>query len=255
MSNSNDNPLIGFFILSAVTLGIAYACVWYDAERVAVVMTLLWGLIGGATLLSMITLPWNLYFEAKSLLEDQGYATDKGKEVKEKDKSDAKKLAKLLLLLCMALHIGTATGLGIYTYFNPSMMGTVFASAFLISVMFRPMASFYAYQMERLKVLRGELRFPRDDVHLLKSRVDRLEPKQEDVKHQVDSVTNSLNAFKDNVSLRVTGVDERLTDTKRHYDEQIDKICREFERSIERLTEDKELLRGIKAFIRLVKDT
>ncbi|MDF1663770.1 MAG: hypothetical protein P1V97_18515 [Planctomycetota bacterium] len=253
MAKSKENPLLGFFVLAAITLGITYFFV--GEEKLYIVYNLAWGIIGGATLLSMITLPWNLYFEAKALIEDQSYATDKGKEVKEKDKKDAKKLAKLLLVLCMALHIGTAAGVGIYTYFVPTMMGTVFAAAFLISVMFRPMASFYAYQMERLSVLRGELRFPRDDVHLLKSRVDKLEPQQKDLRHSVESVTSSLNAFKDNINVRVDGVDGRLTDTKQHYDDQIDKICREFERSIERLTEDKELLRGIKAFIRLVKDT
>jgi len=134
-------------------------------------------------------------------------------------------------------------------------MGYVLASAFLISVMFRPMASFYEYQMKRLGELRGELRFPRDDVHLLKSRVDTLEPAQEHLRDNFEQVTNSLNAFKDIINTRVTGVDDRLTGTKRHHDDQIDKICLEFERSIERLTEDKELLRGIKAFIRLVKDT
>lgn len=253
MSKSNENPLIGFFILAAIALGIAYFVV--GEEKIHIVYNLAWAIVGGATLLTMITLPWNLYFEARALIEDQAYAADKGKELKEKDRADAKKLAKLLLILCIALHISTAAGVGIYTYFEPTTMGYVFASAFLISVMFRPMASFYAYQMERLKVLRGDLRFPRDDVHLLKSRVDNLEPGHKDLKLEVASMNSSLQAMKDNLNERITGVDERLTGTKRHYDEQIDKICREFERSIERLTEDKELLRGIKAFIRLVKET
>jgi hypothetical protein len=249
MRKSDGSALIGFVFFALLTLLISYAF----SKNIDFVFKIGLGFLGTTILLGMITLPWNLYFEVQGLLEDQGNAGERGTEIKEKDRVDARRLAKRLFILCMALHFGTAIGVTIYTQYSPNPMGYFFAGAFALSATFRPLASFYKFQMARLRVLRGELRFPRDDIVLLKNRVDKLEPQLKDQEHDLRQLDSSHTTFSESSQRRLNGLEEQLTKNARHFDDQIEKISGEFERSIERLTEDKELLRGIKAFLKLVK--
>lgn len=58
-------------------------------------------------------------------------------------------------------------------------------------------------------------------------------------------------------ALRVEGTALRASvgQQERSFQHKVDRVCDEFTRAIERLTEDQELLRGMRSFIRLVKET
>src|SRR4028118_793863 len=62
-------------------------------------------------LLVIVTVPWNIHFEAKAVLDEAATSKDKGIAVDEKQIQYAKVVAKRSLLVAIALHLLSAVGL------------------------------------------------------------------------------------------------------------------------------------------------
>lgn len=246
----------GFFISASIFALIFYlvGTLFFDTDA-TLIFNIAWSILGIGGLLTLITLPWNLYFEARALIIDQKEAKELGREVKPEKLEDAKKLAKRLLFLCLSLHIFTGSAIAIYTFMVPNPVGLPFAALFLISAVFRPLASYYQYQMEQLRQLRTELFFPREDVNVLRAELKTAVTQMDSTYHALQRLEQSVSKNTELHATRFHDLERNINHQKRDFDEKVDKVCHEFTRSIEKLTQDQDVLRGIKALVTMIKSS
>ena len=220
---------------------------------------ILFGLFG---LAGILKLPWDLYFEARSLLLDQRESIARGIDISKDDQDYAKKTSYRLFFLCLAIHFlaaGLSAGI---SYFSGGKIGYAFAGFFLVSTLFRPLGAFYQHMKARLNSMRSRAKYPREDVLSLLKKVKHLESgfdargqtlSQEAVERQqrFEEFSRELQR----AERRQNCLEEKITSKSQDYSAKVDRVLREFQDSISRLTSEKEILEGMRAFVRLVKES
>ncbi|WP_246275794.1 hypothetical protein, partial [Brasilonema bromeliae] len=134
--------------------------------------------IGGASfwwLLVIVTVPWNVYFQAKEVLAEGSQSTEKGIPVDEKQLEYVKVLARRSLVVALALHLFSAISLYLLAATGISAVGYVSSGAALLLTGLRPAVSAYEYLYARLVMIRQEWKYPREDVVELRFRFNTLE--------------------------------------------------------------------------------
>lgn len=223
---------------------------WVDGSRVLDGAMVLGGLFGS---LLVLKLPWDLYFAARHLRAEQEESERKGIAVDPEDVAFATTSSRRLLGLCLFSH-SAAAGLAAGTsYLSGGQLGYYFSAFFLVSTTFRPMGSFYTHMMARLMALRSRTRHPREDVLELRNRVASLESALRKVQSEEDKLGTELRQLTLRSDKGREALGAELRGLERNFTTKVEKVCHEFELSIEKLTEDKNLLEGIRAFVRMVK--
>lgn len=238
-------------VMGAVVTAVLNRFGWID---LSLIISLALHIVGFLAVIALIKLPWDLYFEARGLIDDQEASERRGKSVTPQDRGEARVLLRRLLLLCLSLHFGLAAVLAVATAVLDGSYGYYYAAAFALSAACRPLTAYYRYQMGRLRRLRGELNFPRDDIQALKNRLAQLESVAPHTARQAEQLERQLGQLQQSTDERVTKAEAAARKQALDYDEKVDRVCREFSRSIEQLTDDKVLLGGLKAFVRMVKN-
>jgi hypothetical protein len=247
-TNFSSVILTIFLILAGM---VAYYLNWIDATNLLSVSMSVIALVG---LLIILKLPWDLYFEARDILAEQRESLRRGIEIPQEDQTYTQKMETKLLVICLSLHLITAVVISLATHYSGGTIGYYFAGFYLLSTAFRPMASFYVVQKRRFASLRTRCKVPREDsvnfareIKELKEGLESLEELQKDHSSQWEErfleLGNSLKEIKTE-----GGSHFRLLDQK------MERVLLEFTRSIEKLTEDKELLRGIRAFVKVIRE-
>ena len=134
--------------------------------------------IGGASfewLLVIVTVPWNVHFQAKEVLAEGALSAEKGIPVDEKQLKYVTVLAKRSLLVAIALHLLSTASLYILAATGISVVGYVSSAAALLLTALRPAIRAYEYLYARLTMIRQEWKYPREDIVELRHRVETME--------------------------------------------------------------------------------
>ncbi len=203
---------------------------------------------GVVMLYSVLRFPWDLYMEARGLYRDQRESQRREMEISQSDIKYAQKTARWLLAFSLGSHLlCAAVALAVTTF---SSLGYWFAGFFLLATLLRPSAIVYAHIKVRLLEMRQRARYPREDVVSLLTKVDTLMTRQaafENMQEQQKKTTDEqLSGF----SRKVQHQQAQLAS----FDHKVDRVCNEMTKSVERLTDDRELLRGMRTFVRMVKE-
>ncbi len=209
------------------------------------------GLIG---LVLLVKLPWDLYMEARGLIADQRDARKRDIAVDPEEERYAKRAARRLLAVCIGLHVVTAAVVGAATWASGGSLGYFFAGFYLLSTFFRPAVALYRHLVRRLRELRGRTRYPREDVVTLVARVRDLERELEERGEASKETRCAFEASLDRLGQRVDALDREHRVRVAAFEDQVALVLRELERTVDRLTEDRELLAGIRAFVKVVKE-
>jgi hypothetical protein len=126
-------------------------------------------------LLVIVTVPWNIHFEAKAVLDDAAVSAEKGITVDEKQVKYAKVVAERSLIVAIALHLFSAVGLYTLAATGISAIGYITSGAALLLTLLRPAVRTYEYLAARLAMIRQELSYPREDIWELRNRCGTLE--------------------------------------------------------------------------------
>ncbi|MEM8545181.1 MAG: hypothetical protein AAGF66_14470 [Cyanobacteria bacterium P01_H01_bin.119] len=126
-------------------------------------------------LLAIVTLPWNVYFEAKGTLTEAEASRRREIKVDELQIAYVQTVAQRALLIAIALHLLSAAGLYALAATGISAIGYISSVAALLLTGLRPAVSFYQYVAMRLQDVRRTIKYPREDVVALKLRVTELE--------------------------------------------------------------------------------
>lgn len=137
-------------------------------------------------LLVIVTVPWNVHFEAKEVLNEAEISQKKGIPVDAQQVNYAKKIAKGALGVAISLHILSAMGFYTLAITGISSLGYVSSGAALFLTFLRPILRGYQYLAARLAAIRQQIQYPREDVLELQHRFNVLEDKIKRIEEQLD---------------------------------------------------------------------
>ncbi|WP_327174075.1 hypothetical protein OG599_01505 [Streptomyces sp. NBC_01335] len=114
----------------------------------AVIACLLW-------LRLLLTLPWNLYFRARSVLAEIAVSRDEGLVISQARDDEAARIARMTLGAAVAGHAVTALLVLAATLVLGGRAGYWVAAFYLLSTFFRPAGAYFA-QLRFLRLLRAD---------------------------------------------------------------------------------------------------
>ncbi|MFI0367877.1 hypothetical protein ACH35V_08350 [Actinomadura sp. 1N219] len=202
-----------------------------------------------AWLVLLLTVPWNVYFQAVGLLEEIRVSKERGLDVPSGSNDEARRIAARMKTAAVGAHVLSAALVAAVTYFSGADIGYYFAAFYLVSTSFRPAGAWFAHLRRRLNTMLKEVRYPRDDVLGLTERVEFLEVQAENLRATTEQLHSAdLAAERSLADLSVTA-----SQRAGELDRRLDAMSRQFEETVTRLTDNQEVIAGIKAFLRMLR--
>jgi hypothetical protein len=244
----------GFFILSLLTFGILQ---WL---QIPVGSFLDW-VIGIATfewLLIIVTVPWNIYFEAKEALAEAALSIEKQIVVDDRQIRYLKLIAQRSLWFVISLHLLSAISLYALAVTGISGVGYVGSGAALLLTALRPAVQTYQYFAARIRIIRQELIYPGEDIVELRGRVNNLEEMVKRLEEQLNPENDSswvvaqqrqYQAIRTDLTT-IAAAQETLRQTNQAEHHQ---LAREAQQAIAQLTTDGQFLDHVREIIRFFK--
>ncbi len=217
--------------------------------------------IGAASfwwLLAIVTVPWNIFFQAKEVLAEAELSVEKGIQVDAKQTRYAQQIAQRSLLIAIALHLASAIGLYWLAAAQISQIGYISSGAALLLTALRPAVRTYQYLAIRLAMIRQEFTYPRDDVQELRQRVAQMESTLQGLVAQLDEDSptswataqqRQWEATQTQLTQLATAVEElRVSNAADH-----NRLGREAQQAIAQLSADSQFLDQVREIIRFFK--
>lgn len=209
-------------------------------------------------LLVVVTVPWNVHFEAKAVLTEAAESQQQDIAVEPEKVTYVRRLVKWSLVVAIALHLISAAGLYALAAFGITIVGYVGSGAALLLTALRPTIRFYEYLAARLRAIRQEFRYPRQDIlelrdrfHILESQVgdlsERLNPN--DPTSWIATQTRYWESTRQDLA-RLRASLEQL-EARNHSEHE--RLEREAQHAIAQLNEDSQFLDRVREIIRFFK--
>lgn len=218
-------------------------------------------LIGGASfiwLVLIVTVPWNIHFQAKQVLADAELSEDKEISVDEQQLAYVKTVARRSGVLAILLHIASAVGLYVLSATGVSTIGYISSGAALLLTGLRPAVAAYQYFLVRLNLIQHRFTYPRQDVVELRDRTDRIESTLKSLEDQLNPelsyswAANQQRGLEDTqkaiARLSATLEELRATNLTDH-----ERLSREARQAISQLSTDSQFLDHVREIIRFFK--
>lgn len=229
------------FAVGGVVSALVVGLVWLQVPLAAVAVVLV-GAVCLAWLGLIVVLPWNLVFEARRTLRELARAKSRGLVVDAAHEARAQTIERRMFKASIGLHLASAVLLVLGSWWADVPQGNAFAALFLLSTFFRPAVEYYRSLRGLLSELVAETNFPHADVRSLQADVQAHETV---LKGHAES-HHELERRLTDTELRL---DARLADANRR----LELIARRFDETVGQLTDNKELIAGLRAFLRLVR--
>lgn len=235
--------MVRFFwvVIGAALLALLLGVAVFKVE-LPLLVTLGMGSVCLAWLGVILVLPWNLYFRARHLLAEMDRAGRRSVPVDEEARTESRRVASAMLRVSLGLHLASAALVALGSWLFGQSLGYAFAGLFLLSTLFRPAIEYHRYLQQKLSGFLKEVNYPRDDVLTLVDDVSRLVSSSESQRQAIATLQRELIE-------QGQVVQQGDLDNQRR----LDAVARKFEETIDRLTDNQEIISGIKAFLRLVQ--
>lgn len=217
--------------------------------------------IGGASfwwLLVIVTVPWNVHFQAKGVLAEATGSIEKNIPVDEKKIEYVKLLAKRSLIIAIALHIFSAIGLYLLAATGISAVGYISSGAALLLTFLRPAISAYEYLYARLTAISKEFTYPREDVVELRGRLMELESRLKGVEDQLDpkqpySLAANHQRLGEETRRELARIVSTIEELRATNQSDHERLSREARNAIAQLSSDSQFLDHVREIIRFFK--
>jgi hypothetical protein len=217
--------------------------------------------IGGATfwwLLVIVTVPWNVYFQAKEVLAESGQSSEKGIPVDEKQLNYVTVLAKRSLLVAIGLHFVSTVGLYLLAATGVSAVGYISSGAALLLTILRPAIRAYEYLYARLSMIRQEFKYPREDIVELRNRVNTIETTLQALQEQLNpeqpySLAANQQLYTAETRKELARLDANLENLRATNQTEHEYLAREARTAIAQLSTDGQFLEHVREIIRFFK--
>ncbi|MFJ8660161.1 hypothetical protein [Streptomyces sp. NPDC093795] len=244
------SKVVGVFVAAGLAVG-ALVLAYAVGAPPGTVLAVGAGVLGLLWLLLLLTAPWNLYFRAHAVLAEIALSREKGLAVAGERDTEARRIARVMLRVAVAGH-GVTAALALAVAVATGREAAYWcAGFFLLSTSFRPAGAYFGQLRGRLGVLLREVTFPRDDVVALTGRVAALENGATVLDDKAEEQYRALAELRRTVDAVALSADRRADGT----DRKVAALAREFEATVNRLTDNEEIITGLKAFLRLLRAT
>ena len=254
--------MFGKYISFSISLGIIAAILagilqWLNISAGSLVDWLI-GIASFWWLLIIVTIPWNIYFDASETLTEANRSQEKGIQVDLKQVNYVHQVARWSIIGAIALHLISAFALYLLAATGISNVGYVSSSLTLFLTILRPAIRGYQYLKARLSTIKKEVKYPRQDAIELRNRVKTLETavkKLEAILDQKDP--NSLVSTQQQQSQENRHQLARLKALLEEYEAKNivshEQLSREAKNALAQLNEDSQFLGHVREIIRFVK--
>jgi prefoldin subunit 5 len=269
MFNNLTRLLVGVAIISLVVIGVVYAlAVTFQSSIAAASPTLLLDIASGVIclgwLLLILRVPWDLYFETCNVLFEMRRSEERQLPVKPDRMRYVHRLRRVTGLLAVGAHLVSAAIIALLTYWGQGRVGYYFAVFYIVATLFRPASRAYQFLMKRLSEIRSEVKYPREDVVKLRHDVEQV---AQQIRVLKETQVRSLEEGFRHVEKRLGGVEEaeRKTDAdvndirsmikriEQSFQERIHRLSEEMERSLMKAFDNQDIVNGLSAFAKLIK--
>jgi hypothetical protein len=210
-------------------------------------------------LLLIVTVPWNIHFEAKEVLAQGAESAKKNIAVDRAQLEYVTVLASRSLWVAVALHLLSAIALYALAATGISAIGYLSSGAALLLTLLRPAIRGYQYLAQRLTAIRGEFLHPREDIVELRNRFADLESTVRNLADKFNSDDRTSWAAiqererevlrRDLTNLTAALEHLRSTNQAEHVT-----LARNAESAIAQLTDDGQFLNHVREIIRFFKE-
>ncbi|MFE3198253.1 hypothetical protein ACWGR4_09315 [Embleya sp. NPDC055664] len=200
-------------------------------------------------LILVLTAPWNLYFRAQRVITEIAISRERGLAVPEGRDVEARRIARRLLYGAIGAHVLSAAVIALITWISGGVVGYWFAGFYLLSTLFRPGQAYAEHLSQRLRTMLREVTHPRDDVLAVSQDVTALKAKVEALETRTKELLESIEQLKETTVFGAADTTKRFQEA----DRKVDALGRRFEDTISQLTDNQEVISGIKAFLRLLR--
>jgi hypothetical protein len=209
-------------------------------------------------LLVIVTVPWNVYFESKEVINEANISREKGIPFDEKKLIYVSQVTRWSIIIAIALHILSALGLYTLATTGVSAVGYISAGATLLLTGLRPVIRGYQYIAMRLRMIREQIKYPREDVIELRGRVQSLEFQIRDIHDklnldQSDSWASKQQKAIQNNRQELAHLQALLEQAQATNEVEHQKLSREARSAIAQITEDGQFLDHVREIIRFFK--
>ncbi|MEG4067909.1 hypothetical protein QUA42_11210 [Microcoleus sp. Pol11C2] len=211
-------------------------------------------------LLLIVTVPWNIHFEAKEVLAQAAESTKKNIAVDLEQLQYVTVLVSRSLFAAIALHLFSAIALYALAAAGISAVGYLSSGAALLLTVLRPAIRGYQYLAQRLTTIRSQFLYPREDIVELRSRFAGLESTVRNLTDQLNSDDpNSWAAVQNReraaIRRELTTVSASLQSLQATNQAEHTKLARDAESAIAQLTDDGQFLNHVREIIRFFKES
>ncbi len=209
-------------------------------------------------LMIIVTLPWNMHFAAKEVIVQAQQSKEKDIKVREEDIAYAKKLSKRFFWVAIILHLVSAAGLYLLSYFEITSLGYISGLAALLLTLLRPAVRMYEYVAARLSNITHEIKYPRDDLAELRTKFYEWENKLQTIEFQLnteerDSLVATQNRLLNSLESDIRELRSNLEKLRIRNDSEHEQLARKSENVIAKLSEDAQFLGQVREIIRFFK--
>jgi hypothetical protein len=270
----NPGRVLGWWVLILIGAGAALLIAWL-ARVVSVPLTTL--LTAGAVVIALswlivlVTVPWNLYFAARRAAAEMAVSRERGISVRAAYDAEASRISRRMLRFALSAHLATAVAAAVIAYVSGSKAGYYVAGIVLLSTAFRPAGAYVVHVRERIMVLTRESTHPRDDVAALREKAEELEQAVGELRTGLQHGRDDLRGRESALAESIAHARELLTaDLSRLQDAQaadraaarsrddelgrrVDQITRRIEATVDGISDQQELLAGLRALVRMIR--
>ena len=209
-------------------------------------------------LLAIVTIPWNIYFEARETIAEAQVSREKNLEINSRQISYVQKVARWSLLGAIALHLVSAIALYLLAATGISNVGYVSSGLTLLLTILRPAIRGYEYLNDKLSTIKKEIKYPREDVIALKNKVAKIETSIRNLETKLNPKNpdsffcQQQQATKENRS-QLAYLKVFLEELEAQNAIERGKLAKEAQNAIAQLNEDSQFLGHVREIIRFVK--
>ncbi len=210
-------------------------------------------------LIVIVTVPWNVYFQSKSVLNQAKDSQEKGINVDEQQLPYVRSLAKRSLLLAIGLHLISTLALYVLASSGVATIGYVGAIAALLLTILRPAISGYEYIAHRLRLISQQINYPREDVMELRQRFANLEESIRRIDAELStenpySWVSKYEQFADETRKDLPRLGANIEELRATNERDHDRLLRESRQAIAQLSADSQFLEQVREIIRFFKN-
>lgn len=207
----------------------------------------------------VVTVPWNIYFQARALLAGAAVSAERGIALPAERIAYVRRWQPRALAIALGLHLVSALAFFGIAAAGVSPVGYFAAAAALLLTLLRPALSAYEYVAQRLRSIDQEIRVPREDAVTLRNDLRGVEQRLSELHAHLD--LDDPRSWAARHEAEIAHLVQRLDRQQVTLDElrssnlaDHQRLAREAEQAIARISADARFLEQVRDIIRFVKE-